>query len=80
MCFAKLERSMTPEQKDQFKELDRKKGREIFRQIVNQHRIGHFQVKCRVLDGTRVMGIDVVELEVLFKGHFSDSLPTDPPA
>ncbi len=42
-------------------------------QFVSQHRSGHFRVECRVLDGTRVVGIGVVELEVLFKGRFSDS-------
>jgi hypothetical protein len=79
--LAKLERSMTPEQKEQYKELARKKARENLGQLVNQHRIGQFQVECRGLDGTRVMGVDVVELEVLFKGHFSDiGLPTSPPA
>ena len=42
-------------------------------QFVSQHRAGHFRVECRVLDGTRVVGVGVVELEVLFKGRFSDS-------
>lgn len=42
-------------------------------QFISQHRDGHFRVECRVLDGTRVVGVDVVELEVLFKGRFSDS-------
>jgi hypothetical protein len=41
--------------------------------FVSQHRSGHFRVECRVLDGTRVVGVGVVELEVLFKGRFSDS-------
>jgi len=78
--LAKLERAMTPEQKERFKELARKNARESLRLLVNQHRIGHFQVECRVLDGTRVMGRDVVEMEVLFKGHFSDiALAASPP-
>jgi hypothetical protein len=77
--LAKLESSMTPEQKERYKEVGRK-ARENFGPLVNQHRIGHFQVECRVLDGARVLGVDVVELEVLFKGHFSDiGLPASPP-
>ncbi len=79
--LAKLELSMTPEQKERYKDLAGKKAREDLRQLVSQQRIGHFQVECRVLDGTRVMGVDVVELEVLFKGHFSDiGFSVSPPA
>jgi hypothetical protein len=37
-----------------------------------QHQVGHFQVECQISDGDRVMGVGVVELEVLFKGRFSD--------
>lgn len=34
---------------------------------------------CRVSDGSRVMGADVVALEVLFQGRFSDlGLPASP--
>jgi hypothetical protein len=40
--------------------------------IVTQHRAGHFQVECRVLDGARVIGVSVIKFEVLFKGRFSD--------
>jgi hypothetical protein len=40
--------------------------------LVTQHRAGHFQVECRVLDGARVIGVSVIEFEVLFKGRFSD--------
>ena len=51
------------------------------REFVYQHRVGHFQVECRILDGDRVMGVGIVELEVLFKGRFSDvGLPASPPA
>ncbi len=79
--LAKLEESMTPEQKAQFTEDARKKALENLREVVYQHRVGHFQVECRVLDGSRVMGADVVELEVLFKGRFSDIGPRpSPPA
>jgi hypothetical protein len=54
---------------------------ERVRELVYQHRVGHFQVECRILDGDRVMGVGVVEFEVLFKGRFSDlGLPGAPPA
>ncbi len=54
---------------------------EGIRELVYQHRAGHFQVECRILDGDRVMGVGVVELEVLFNGRFSDvGLPAQPPA
>jgi hypothetical protein len=53
---------------------------ERIRKFVGEHRVGHFQVECRILDGDRVMGVAVVELEVLFKGHFSDiGLQASPP-
>jgi hypothetical protein len=39
------------------------------------------KVDCGVLDGSRVMGADVVEFEVLFGGRFSDvGLPASLPA
>jgi hypothetical protein len=79
--LAKLEESLTPEQKAQFTEDARKKALENLREVVYQHRVGHFQVECRILDGSRVMGADIVELEVLFKGRFSDVGPRpSPPA
>jgi len=79
--LAKAEQSMTPEQKSQIKKDDWERGLERLREFVYQHRVGHFQLDCRVLDGSRVMGSDVVELEVLFKGRFSDiGLPGSPPA
>jgi hypothetical protein len=54
---------------------------ESLRQVVYQHRVGHFLVECRVLDEDQVIGVAVVELEVLFKGRFSDAgLPAVPPA
>jgi hypothetical protein len=52
---------------------------ERIREVVYQHRVGHFQVECRILDGDRVMGVAVVELEVLFKGRFSDAGPSASP-
>jgi len=43
-------------------------------EMVSQHRTGHFQVECRVLEGSRVIGVGILEFEVLFKGRFSDLL------
>jgi hypothetical protein len=68
--LAKLEESMTLEQKGQLTEDAQKKALENLQQLVAQNRLGHFQLDCRVLDGSRVMGTDSVELEVLFKGRF----------
>lgn len=70
--LAKLEGSMTAEQKSQFTGDAQKKALENLRPLVYQNRVGHFRLECRVLDGSRVMGADSVELEVLFKGRFSD--------
>jgi hypothetical protein len=78
--LAKLFASMTPEQKAQLAKDAEKKALENLRPLVYQHRVGHFQVTCHVLDGTRVVGTDIIELEVLFKGGFSDiGLPGSPP-
>ncbi|PYX91768.1 MAG: hypothetical protein DMG71_19445, partial [Acidobacteria bacterium] len=75
--LARLEKSMAPQQ---ITEEARQRALEGTRELVYQHRVGHFQVECRILDGHRVMGIGVVELEVLFKGRFSDvGLPASPP-
>lgn len=75
--LAKLEKSMRQEQ---ITEEVHQRGLERVRKFVYQHRVGHFQVECRILDGDRVMGVGVVELEVLFKGRFSDvGLPAAPP-
>ena len=71
---------MAPEQKRQITQDAWERGLERLQQLVYQHRLGHFQVDCRVLDGSNVMGADVVELEVLFKGRFSVvGLPGSPP-
>jgi hypothetical protein len=79
--FAKLERGMTSEQKRPYTEEVRKRAIEQLKELVSQHRTGHFQVECRVLDGTRVIGVDTLQLEVLYKGRFSEvGLPTSPPA
>lgn len=40
--------------------------------VFRQHRVGHFHVQCRVLDGDRVVGVGAVELEILNKGRFFD--------
>jgi hypothetical protein len=78
--LAKLVESMAPEQKAQLPQDFQKKALENLRPLVYQHRLGHFQVDCRVLDGFRLMGSDMVEIEVLFKGRFSDlGVPGSPP-
>jgi hypothetical protein len=41
----------------------RQRALERTRELVYQHRVGHFQVKCRILDGDRVVGVGSVELE-----------------
>jgi len=75
--LVKLEKSMAPRQ---IPEEARQRALERAREFVYQHRLGHFQVECRILDGDRVIGVGVVELEVLFKGRFSDiGLPGSPP-
>ena len=75
--LAKPEKSMAPEQ---ITEEAHQRALERTREFVYQHRVGHFQVECRILEGDRVIGVGVVELEVLFKGRFSDvGLPASPP-
>ncbi len=76
--LAKVERAMAPGQITE-EAHQRTLGR--IRELVYQHRVGHFQVECHILDGDRVTGVGVVEFEVLFKGRFSDvGLPGAPPA
>jgi len=53
-------------------EITRQEAVKRIQKSVSQHRVGQFLVECRLLDGTRVMGIGIVQLEVLFKGRFSD--------
>jgi hypothetical protein len=49
-------------------------------EMVYQHQLGHFRLECQILDGDRDIGVGSVEIEVLFKGHFSDvGLPGAPP-
>jgi hypothetical protein len=65
---------------EQFTKQARQRWLESLKEWVYQHRVGHFRVECRILDGNRLMGVGVVELEVLFKGRFSDvGLPAAPP-
>lgn len=76
--LAEVEKSMAPEQ---ITEQAHQRRLERVRELVYQHRVGHFQVECRILDGDRLMGVGLVEFEVLFKGRFSDvGLPGAPPA
>jgi hypothetical protein len=75
--LAKLEKSMPSQETT---EEVHQRALERVREFVYQHRIGHFQIECRILNGDRVMGVAVVELEVLFKGRFSDAgLYASPP-
>jgi hypothetical protein len=75
--LAKIEKSMVPEQ---ITEQAHQRAVRRTRELVYQHRVGHFQVGCRVFDGDRLMGVGTVELEVLFKGRFSEvGLPASPP-
>lgn len=70
--LVKLEESMTPEQKEKFTEEAQKAARKRLREFVYQNRVGHFQLVCQVLDGSDVLGGDVVEIEVVFERRFSD--------
>jgi hypothetical protein len=74
---ARIEKSMAPEQ---ITEESHQQMLKRVREFVDPHRVGHFQLECRVLDGDRIIGVGVVELEVLFKGRVSDfGLPASPP-
>ncbi len=76
--LAKLEKAMAPEQ---ITEEVHQRTLERVRELVYQHRVGHFQVECRILDGDSVMGVGVVEFEVLLEGRFAEvGLPGAPPA
>ena len=75
--LAKIEKALPPQK---ITEEDRQRALEGARDFVYQHRVGHFQVECRILDGDRVIGTGVIEVEVLFKGRFSYlGLPGSPP-
>lgn len=76
--LAKIENSMAP---DQITQEAQRRMLDRIRELVYQHRAGKFRVECRILDGDRVLGIGVIEFEVLFKDRFSDAgLPAAPPA
>ncbi len=48
--------------------------------LIYQHRVGRFRVECSVMDGTQVLGTGTVQIEIVFKGRFSDlGLPAAPP-
>ncbi len=49
-----------------------KMGPQALTPIFRQHRVGRFQVDCRVLDEGRVIGMGRADLDVLFKGRFFD--------
>jgi hypothetical protein len=50
-------------------------------EMIYQNRTGHFLLECHVMDGNETVAVGTVELEVLFKGRFSDyGLPGAPPA
>jgi len=73
--LAKMEKSMPSEQ---VTEESHQRALKRLREFVYQ---GHFEVECRIMDGDRVVGVAIVELEILFKGRFSDSgLPGVSPA
>lgn len=81
--LAKVEKDVKSRAPEQMTEEAHQRALERLRDVVHhyQERVGHFQVECRIMDGDRVMGVGVVELEVLFKGHYSDVLlPAAPPA
>lgn len=76
--LAKIEKSMPSEQ---VTEESHQRALKRLRELVYQHRVGHFEVECRILDGDRVIGVAIVELEILFQGRFSDAeLPGFSPA
>jgi len=49
-----------------------KMGPQALTPIFRQHRVGRFQVGCRLLDEGRVVGVGRADLEVLFEGRFFD--------
>jgi len=73
-CQCKLEKSLIEKSMigEPFTSDAREQQVAKLRELISQHRTGHFQFQCRVLDGNRVLGIGSVELEVLYKGRFCD--------
>jgi hypothetical protein len=70
--MARIEKSMAPEQ---ITEEGHQRMLERVRELVNPERVGHFRLECRVLDGDHVIGVGVVEFEVLLKVRVSDFFP-----
>lgn len=71
--IANLKRLAEPSRPDfPWQQLESPEAIRSLSELVSQHRAGHFQVECRILDGDRVIGVSVIEFEVLFKGRFSD--------
>lgn len=56
----KIEKSMAPVQ---ITEEAHQRALERTRELVYQHRAGHFQVECRILDGDRVTAVGMVEIQ-----------------
>ena len=50
----------------------RQQALQRLREDIYQHRIGRFRVECSVMDGNKVLGIGAVQIEIVFKGRFSD--------
>jgi len=71
--IANLKRLAEPSRPDfPWQQLESPEAIRSLSELVSQHRVGHFQVECSILDGDRVIGVSVIEFEVLFKGRFSD--------
>jgi hypothetical protein len=73
--LAKLEtaRGQQPMPTAPLTEEERRRALANIRSLVYQHRDGRFLIECHVMDRDQVMGVGKVELEVLFKGRFSDA-------
>jgi hypothetical protein len=67
--LAKIEKSVA---REQITEEENQRMLEWAREVVNPERVGRFRLECRVLDGDHVIGVGVIELEVLFKGRVSE--------
>jgi hypothetical protein len=72
--YAKLEKFEKPQQ---ISAETREQRLKKITELVNQHRVGRFQLECDAMDGENVIGVGNIEFEVLFKGRFSDVGPSD---
>jgi hypothetical protein len=78
---AEARRYFTKVEQHEISEEARQQAIKRLQPLVYQHRVGVFLVGCRVADGKRTLGTGTVQLEILFKGRFSDvGLPAAPPA